>query len=75
MAPAAVRLQLRFPGPGLVTALPPRDCAANSNNPKFVRLIRMRYKFEEVQNLVVRLYDVDSKVSGQADTISLQSQV
>jgi hypothetical protein len=39
-----------------------------------VRLIRIRYKFEEVQTVTVRLYDIDSKVSGQADTLRLADQ-
>ncbi len=47
---------------------------ANTHNPKFVRLIRIRYKFEEVQTVTVRLYDIDSKVSGQADTLRLADQ-
>lgn len=50
------------------------ELISNTHNPKFVRLVRVRYKFEEVQTLTVRLYDIDSKVSGQADTLVLAHQ-
>lgn len=36
--------------------------AANSNSPKFVTLVRVKYRFEEQQSLVFRLYDVDTEV-------------
>jgi hypothetical protein len=47
---------------------------ANSNSPKFVKLIRAKYKFEEVQNLVLRLYDIDSSLHSRTDQFDLASQ-
>ncbi len=48
--------------------------AANTHAPKFVRLIRAKYKFEEVQTLVIKLFDIDSSMHSRAAEVDLQSQ-
>ncbi len=48
--------------------------SANTCNPKFVKVIRVTYKFEEVQTFVVRMYDVDSTMHTQSDRVNLESQ-
>jgi hypothetical protein len=48
--------------------------SANNNNPVFVKLIRMTYKFEEQQPLVVKLFDIDSTMHRQSDMVPLDRQ-
>ncbi len=39
-----------------------------------MRLIRAKYKFEEVQTLVIKLFDIDSSMHSRASDVNLQSQ-
>ena len=48
--------------------------SANNANPVFVKLIRLQYKFEEVQKLVVQVYDVDTALASQSAALNLGSQ-
>jgi hypothetical protein len=48
--------------------------AANNNSPKFVTLVRAKYKFEEQQNLLFRLYDVDTALRSRTERIDLSAQ-
>ena len=48
--------------------------AANTHAPKFVKLVRASYRFEEVQSLIIRLFDIDSTMHCRHDTVDVSSQ-
>lgn len=49
---------------GVLRELGRTEVICNNLNPSFVKTIPMVYKFEEVQTLVFRVYDVDSFAPG-----------
>ncbi len=49
----------------------PLPTPANSNSPKFVTHVRMKYVFEQAQLLLFQLHDVDSAVASRKAVVNL----